>query len=121
MQITKIGNIEEFQKQIDNFSDSKVVTLGENEFLMPGFVDCHTHAPQYPNIGLGLDLPLLDWLNKYTFPLERHYSDAEFAANVYDIVVVSKLCYYTIYSYSLHYSCFITVSSIKIYRYNDKF
>ncbi|XP_064292659.1 guanine deaminase isoform X2 [Plodia interpunctella] len=54
---------------------------------MPGFVDCHTHAPQFPNIGLGLDRPLLEWLAKYTFPLESRYGDVDFASSVYDKVV----------------------------------
>lgn len=53
-------------------------------------MDCHTHAPQFPNIGLGLDRPLLEWLAKYTFPLEKKYENVEFAAKVYDQVVVSK-------------------------------
>ena len=32
--------------------------LGSHEFLLPGFVDCHLHAPQYSYTGTGLDLPL---------------------------------------------------------------
>lgn len=62
--------------------------MSENQFLMPGFVDCHTHAPQFPNLGLGLDKPLLEWLDSYTFPLEKKYSDVYFASRVYDKVVV---------------------------------
>lgn len=56
---------------------------------MPGLVDCHVHGPQFPNIGLGLDRPLLEWLEKYTFPLEKQYDNEEFASKVYDQVVVS--------------------------------
>lgn len=56
---------------------------------MPGFVDCHLHAPQFPQIGLGLDKPLLEWLKTYTFPLESQYSNEKFAQNVYNTVVVS--------------------------------
>lgn len=60
------------------------------QFLMPGFIDCHIHAPQMPNIGLGLDKDLLGWLNAYTFPLEAQYTDLKFAASVYKKVVVSS-------------------------------
>lgn len=56
---------------------------------MPGFVDCHIHAPQVAQIGLGLDMSLLDWLNTYTFPLEAKFADNAFAAKVYQKVVVS--------------------------------
>lgn len=63
--------------------------MEDQEFLLPGFIDCHIHAPQYPNIGLGLDRDLLSWLNTYTFPLESQYADLEFASEVYSKVVVS--------------------------------
>lgn len=49
----------------------------------------HIHASQVPNIGLGLDKSLLDWLNSYTFPLETQYKDDEFTKHVYEKVVVS--------------------------------
>ena len=39
-------------------------------FLIPGLVDCHIHAPQYTYTGNGLDLPLMQWLEQYTFPAE---------------------------------------------------
>jgi len=61
--------------------------LGPREFMLPGLIDCHIHAPQMPNIGLGLDKPLLEWLDAYTFPLEANYSDAEFARRIYSRVV----------------------------------
>lgn len=65
------------------------VQLSENQFLMPGFIDTHIHAPQVPNIGLGLDKPLMEWLNAYTFPTETEFKDKAFAKNVYEKVVVS--------------------------------
>ena len=45
--------------------------LGPDEFVLPGLVDTHIHASQFPNAGLALDLTLLDWLERYTFPTER--------------------------------------------------
>jgi len=36
--------------------------------ITPSFTDLHLHAPQYPMLGLGMDLELLGWLNKYAFP-----------------------------------------------------
>lgn len=73
------------------FPEQEVIRLSKRQFLMPGFVDTHTHAPQYPNAGTGMDLPLLDWLNKYTFPLEQSYSSLSFAEKVYPIVVYNLL------------------------------
>lgn len=70
--------------------DDSVYHLGEGEFVMPGFIDTHIHAPQYPNCGLGYDKQLLDWLTTYTFPLEKKYTDLDFAIRVYESVVVSQ-------------------------------
>lgn len=70
-----------------NFSPSSVYHLKDGEFLMPGLVDTHIHAPQYKNSGLGLGLPLLQWLEKYTFPCEARCKDLEFARNIYRKVV----------------------------------
>lgn len=55
--------------------------------FLPGFVDLHIHAPQYPQLGQALDEPLEVWLGKYTFPLEFKYRDLEFARPRYDTLV----------------------------------
>ena len=56
-------------------------------FLLPGLVDLHVHAPQYPQLGQALDEPLEIWLGKYTFPLEARYADLDFARPRYDTLV----------------------------------
>ncbi len=47
--------------------------------VLPGLVDLHAHLPQVPNAGLGYALPLLDWLDRLTFPTERAWADPEVA------------------------------------------
>jgi hypothetical protein len=42
-------------------------------------VDTHAHAPQFVNAGNGLDMPLLQWLETYTFPAETRFKDADYA------------------------------------------
>ncbi len=44
------GRVEE--ALLERFSVDEVVRLREGEFLMPGFVDAHIHAPQFPNAGV---------------------------------------------------------------------
>lgn len=51
--------------------------------LMPGFVDTHIHYPQTDVIGSD-GRQLLDWLEDYTFPAERRFSDPEYAREVAD-------------------------------------
>jgi len=42
--------------------------------ILPGFIDTHLHSPQLEVIG-SYGSALLDWLETYTFPAERHYAD----------------------------------------------
>lgn len=64
-------------------------------YLLPGMVDLHIHAPQWPQAGKGLDLPLDQWLMNYTFPLESRYSDLDFAEKVYPHLVSTYLSHGT--------------------------
>ncbi|MGX6591177.1 guanine deaminase [Cetobacterium ceti] len=57
------------------------------KMIIPGFVDLHFHAPQFPNRGLGLDKELLPWLETYTFPEETKYADLDYAKNAYSKVI----------------------------------
>jgi guanine deaminase len=51
--------------------------------LLPGLIDTHLHAPQWPQRGTGLDLDLAAWLDAYTFPLEARFGDIHFARSVW--------------------------------------
>lgn len=64
-----------------------LVTLEKGQYLMPGLIDLHVHAPQWPQLGLALDRPLEEWLQAYTFPLEARYADAGYARQVYESLV----------------------------------
>lgn len=66
-----------------------LLPLLPSEFFMPGLVDAHIHAPQYAFSGSNVDLPLLEWLTKYTFPTELKFQSTELAEEVYTRVVVS--------------------------------
>lgn len=58
-----------------------------DKLILPGLIDLHLHAPQYPNCGIGLDLKLLDWLYNYTFPEESKYSNLTYAKKNYELFV----------------------------------
>ena len=42
----------------------------KDSLIMPGFVNCHTHAAMTCFRGIADDLELMDWLNNYIFPAE---------------------------------------------------
>jgi 5-methylthioadenosine/S-adenosylhomocysteine deaminase len=46
----------------------------EEDIILPGLINAHTHAAMTCFRGLADDLPLEIWLNEYIFPAERHIS-----------------------------------------------
>lgn len=64
-----------------------LIELEDSQYLLPGMVDLHIHAPQFPQMGSALNLPLYDWLQQCTFPLEAKYADLDFAEKVYSSLV----------------------------------
>lgn len=68
----------------------------ENQWLIPGFVDTHFHAPQWLQAGLALDKSLESWLHDYTFPLEASYVDTSWVERVYEKLVSTLLRHGTV-------------------------
>ena len=52
--------------------------------LLPGFVDGHVHFPQTRIVGAA-NGPLLDWLDKSTFPEEQRFANTDHARSVASI------------------------------------
>ena len=84
--IVEDGKVKAVVPSLPEDSDQLEVFNMGDRLIIPGFVDLHFHAPQFPNIGLGLDKELLPWLEDYTFPEEAEYSDLEYAQSVYSRV-----------------------------------
>ncbi|KAG0367985.1 hypothetical protein BGZ54_002883 [Gamsiella multidivaricata] len=76
---------------LEGVDREKVVHLTEDQFIIPGFVDTHIHAPQYTFCGNGHDLPLLEWLDTYTFPRESKFADKDYARKLYTKSVARSL------------------------------
>lgn len=71
------------QAAADAQAAGRLERLPEPLCVLPGFVDLHIHAPQYPQLGVALDRPLETWLQDYTFPLEARFADLAFARRAY--------------------------------------
>ena len=84
-----------FLQQHDISSQSsRYIPLQEYEFLCPGLIDLHLHAPQYAFAGTGTDRSLMGpdgWLETYTFPTEQSLRDLHKAQDVYHRVVQKTL------------------------------
>ncbi|EKN64798.1 guanine deaminase [Neobacillus bataviensis LMG 21833] len=82
----------DYQVLLDTYQDDESFhRLADGQYFLPGFIDLHVHAPQWAQAGTALDIPLYDWLNTYTFPIESKFSDLDFAKNVYQDVVSTLL------------------------------
>ncbi|KAL2012462.1 hypothetical protein VTN00DRAFT_5180 [Thermoascus crustaceus] len=57
--------------------------LQRGQFLCPGFVDTHNHAPQWAQRGVGRGQSLLEWLEKVTFAHEAKFEDPAYARKMY--------------------------------------
>ncbi|KAM9642706.1 guanine deaminase isoform 1-T1 [Trichechus inunguis] len=95
------------------------IALCNSEFFMPGLVDTHIHAPQYSFAGSNLDLPLLEWLTKYTFPTEHKFQNIDFAEEVYTRVVRRTLKNGT--TTACYFGTIHTDSSLLLAEITDKF
>ena len=66
----------------DHLRGADVIDYGDS-LLIPAMNDLHLHAPQYRNMGMAMDLQLLDWLQQYTFPEEARFAAIDYAREVY--------------------------------------
>ena len=66
----------------EQFAGCEVEDCGQ-DLILQTFSDMHLHAPQYAMLGMGMDMPLIDWLNTYTFPTESHFADPDVARPIY--------------------------------------
>lgn len=79
------GRIQGTEKELpDPWKQVPVRDFGDC-LIIPGLVDLHIHAPQYEFRGMDMDLELLEWLNRQTFPVEARYGEEAYAKKAYQI------------------------------------
>ena len=96
-----------------------LLSLAPAQILLPGLVDLHVHAPQWPQAGRALHLPLAEWLLDCTFPLESRYSDLEYARPVYADLVATLLANGTttaVYFATIHEKASLALAEICLER-----
>ncbi len=59
--------------------------------LLPGFVNCHTHAAMTLMRGVADDLPLMDWLQNHIWPLEGKWVGESFVKDGTDLAIAEML------------------------------
>ena len=90
--------------------------------IIPGFSDIHLHAPQFANLGLGLDEELLPWLETYTFPEESKYKDILCHRHVHSLYQGSinqrhyLLGYFCLHSHAGYTPAYVTIGARRTTR-----
>lgn len=73
----RIHDLQSKQDILDKYSSDVEITL-DNQLLIPGLINSHTHSPMSLMRGLADDLHLMDWLNNHIWPTEQKHVSAEF-------------------------------------------
>jgi len=63
-----------------------------NHALIPGLINCHTHAAMTLLSGLADDLPLMDWLQNHIWPAEQKWVTEAFVRDGTDLAIAEMLC-----------------------------
>ncbi|MBK8814240.1 MAG: TRZ/ATZ family hydrolase [Methylococcaceae bacterium] len=59
--------------------------------LLPGFVNCHTHAAMTLMRGIADDLPLMEWLQNHIWPLEQKWMSEAFVRDGTDLAIAEMI------------------------------
>ncbi|MFB2838390.1 guanine deaminase [Floridanema evergladense] len=70
----------EYEQLKDKYTGVPITTYSDC-LIMPGFIDTHIHFPQTEMIA-AYGEQLLEWLHKYTFPVEGKFKDKDYAQKI---------------------------------------
>ena len=102
-QITDILPTDEAREK---YSANTVHELDQHA-LIPGLINCHTHAAMTLFRGLADDLPLMDWLNNHIWPAEQKFVSREFVEHgtrlaIAEMIRSGTTCFNDMYFYPDH-------------------
>ncbi len=63
----------------------------EQHVLIPGMINCHTHAAMSLLSGVADDLPLMDWLQNHIWPAEQKWVSEAFVRDGTDLAIAEML------------------------------
>ncbi|KAF9294944.1 hypothetical protein BGZ74_011031 [Mortierella antarctica] len=81
----------QLDRLLADVSRENVIVLNDDQFIIPGLIDTHIHAPQYSYCGNGHDISLLRWLDTLIFPYESEFKDPSHARHIYTKSVARSL------------------------------
>lgn len=86
----KIVDILPQREANEKYRAAEIVDLDQHA-LIPGFINAHTHAAMSLMRGFADDLPLMEWLHRYIWPLERHWMDEAFVRDGTELAIAEMI------------------------------
>ncbi|NJN85437.1 MAG: guanine deaminase [Leptolyngbyaceae cyanobacterium SL_7_1] len=84
--VREVGSFDRLHSQYSQIP----ITDYSGKLLTPGLIDLHIHFPQTEMIAAHGE-QLLEWLEQYTFPVERKFQDSAYAEQVAEIFITELL------------------------------
>lgn len=63
----------------------------DNHVLMPGLINTHTHSPMSLLRGMADDIPLMQWLNEYIWPMEKRWLSEDFIVDGTELALAEMI------------------------------
>ncbi len=63
----------------------------EDHALLPGLINCHTHAAMTLMRGIADDVPLMNWLQNHIWPLEQKWMSEAFVKDGTDLAIAEMI------------------------------
>ncbi|MGD0958697.1 MAG: TRZ/ATZ family hydrolase, partial [Methylomonas sp.] len=86
----RIVDIMDNHTAVSRYRASVLETLPEH-VLIPGLINCHTHAAMSLLTGYADDLPLMEWLQNHIWPAEQKWVSAQFVRDGADLAMAEML------------------------------
>lgn len=86
----KIVDLLDSDQALSKYQPKQLERL-DSHVLIPGFVNCHTHAAMSLLSGIADDLPLMDWLQNHIWPAEQKWVSEAFVRDGTDLAIAEML------------------------------
>ncbi len=90
MSAGKIVDILPQREANEKYRAAEIVDLDQHA-LIPGFINAHTHAAMSLMRGFADDLPLMEWLHRYIWPLERQWMGEAFVRDGTELAIAEMI------------------------------
>ncbi|MGY6277804.1 TRZ/ATZ family hydrolase [Methylomonas sp. MgM2] len=70
---------------------AKSLEILDQHVLIPGMINCHTHAAMALLSGIADDLPLMDWLQNHIWPAEQKWVSEAFVRDGTDLAIAEMI------------------------------